>query len=63
MDIANQIDIDPTWAGYNLACCFFSKFWSVLLFWFYCLGGMLLFGLNCVFAHAWPCSWQHLLNI
>lgn len=34
MDLANQIDIDPKWAQNSLACCFFLKFWSVLLFWF-----------------------------
>lgn len=53
MDLANQIDIDPRWAQNNLACCFFSTFWSVLLFWFQCLGGM-IFESRCVFAHACP---------
>ena len=52
-DLANQIDIDPRWARNGLACCFFLKFWSVLLFWFQCLGGM-IFGFSCVFAHACP---------
>lgn len=27
MDLANQIHIDPRWAGDNLACCFSSEFW------------------------------------
>lgn len=61
MDLANQIDRDPRWAWNNLACCFISKFWSVLLFWFPCLGGM-IFGFNCVFAHACPAA-SHICSI